>query len=243
MLAECPLAAGEMLVSLNRYDGGWEFAAPLDLSETTRIQIYTRIGNHRIQELLAFPHATIRELSWEDSPPVLLAVVHLPSKLWNDPEDQTFVCTHLARQLVDAEDSVEHGRLLVVGDFNINPFEAAMLSPAALNAESSRRVAEKRARVINGHSYRYFYNPMWNFFGDAGSGPGGTYFYGGGKKARVSWNIFDQQQIIFTPAPPNSRCVGETFGSNVRDALAARRSNRATALHLPNRRRGETECA
>ncbi len=79
-----------------------------------------------------------------------------------------------------------------------------MISPTALNAESSRLVAQRRARNINGHSYPFFYNPMWNFFGDATNGTGGTYFsggtyfYSGSKRVRVSWNIFDQ--VLVRPA-------------------------------------------
>ena len=192
MLAECPLSAGAMLISLNRETGGWEFAAPTNPLNDSRIQIYTRIGEQNIQEMLAFPYATVRELNRPDSPSILLSVVHLPSKLWEHSEDQMVVCTELSRQLRRVESFVGHQRMIVVGDFNVNPFEAAMLSPTSLNAEPSRLVAERRTRNINGYPYPFFYNPMWNFFGDATDGVGGTYFYNGSKRMRISWNIFDQ---------------------------------------------------
>ena len=192
MLAESRLAPDDLLASLNGDGASWEFAAPISPLDDTKIQLYTRLGQQHLQELFVFPHVTVRELSGPDFSSLLLGVVHLPSKLWENPEDQTVVCTELSRQLRAIEEIVGHRRLLVVGDFNVNPFEAAMLSPTALNAEASRRVAARGSRNINGHAYPFFYNPMWNFFGDATLGPGGTYFFSGSKRVRVSWNIFDQ---------------------------------------------------
>lgn len=192
MLAESPQSAGEMLASLNRNGGAWEFAAPIISMGRARIQIYTRVGRWHIRELVALPHSTIRELQLPNLPSILLAAVHLPSKLWLDSGDQTEICRQLSVQLQQAEATIGHRRLLAVGDFNVNPFEAGMIAPTALNAESSRRVAGKGTRTINEVSYPYFYNPMWNHLGDEMDGPGGTYFYSGTKPVRVSWNTFDQ---------------------------------------------------
>jgi hypothetical protein len=41
---------------------------------------------------------------------------------------------------------------------------------------------------------RFFYNPMWNHFGDSGPNPPGTYYY----EDWPYWNMFDQ--VLVRPA-------------------------------------------
>ena len=192
MLAESPLSARAMLVALNRNKGGWQFATPFNPLNPGKIQIYTRLPEQRLTEYVAFPHGTIRSLTGSNRAALLLAVVHLPSKLRTNPDSQFAECVELGRQLREAEDFAGHRRTLVVGDFNVNSFEPGMLAANALNCESSRVLAAKGERVVGGRAYRFFYNPMWNFFGDSGNGPGGTYFHRSSQMVRVSWNIFDQ---------------------------------------------------
>ena len=192
MLAECALTPRQILSSLREGGATWEFAAPINPTQTAKIQLYTRGANNEVREASSSLHCTIRELNPPDLPSVLLAIVHLPSKLHADADSQFAECVELGRQLRQAEEIARHRRLLVVGDFNVNPFEPGMLAANALNCESSRRLAAKGARKVGDVSYPFFYNPMWNFFGDAGAGPGGTYFYQSSRWTRVSWNIFDQ---------------------------------------------------
>ncbi len=198
MLAECPMTAEQLLTALNENGGGWQFAAPVAVAAKTVIQIYVRSSRDRIEERFAFPRSTIRQLNWPGLPSLLLGVVHLPSKLHSDANNQFAECAELAGQIRDAEELMGHSHTLVVGDFNVNPFEPGMLDAKALNGESSRRIAEKDSRVVDGRVYPFFYNPMWNFLGDANLrrdgtvGPGGTYFHRTSRRTRISWNIFDQ---------------------------------------------------
>ena len=198
MLAECALTPRQMLSSLREGGAKWEFAAPINPAQPTKIQVYARGTNREMREASSSLHCTIRELNPPDLPSFLLAIVHLPSKLHADADSQYAECVELSRQLRQAEEIARHRRLLVVGDFNVNPFEPGMLAANALNCESSRALAAKGARKVGDLSYPFFYNPMWNFFGDAGAGPGGTYFYASSRWTRVSWNIFDQ--VVVRPA-------------------------------------------
>ena len=93
MLAECPLSAGQMLVSLNRNGGGWKFAAPTNPLNDSRIQIYTRLGEQNIQEVLAFPYATVRELNRPNSLPILLSpdTLSLSSKNRSRPASNSII--------------------------------------------------------------------------------------------------------------------------------------------------------
>ena len=192
LLAECELAPKQILSALNRDTKNWQWAAPFLSLEPQKISIFTRFDTKQLAPRLDSPRWTIRELRWPGLPPIVVAGVHLPSK-WNvSDESQAFYCVELAGDIRAVEAQVGHGRTLVVGDFNMNPFEQGMLAANGLHGEASRRVAAGGSRKVEGHSYPFFYNPMWNFFGDAGRGPGGTYFWRNAQLVRLGWNIFDQ---------------------------------------------------
>ena len=188
MLAESPSPAGQMLRSLNRDGGGWQFP----FSAREKIQVYTRFERNLLEARLEEPRWTIRELLLPGLPAVIVAVVHLHDKRnWNDAS-QSAACYDLARDIANVEERVGHHRTLLVGDFNMNPFETGMIAANGLHAETTRRIAGKIGRVVDEKFYRYFYNPMWNLFGDATRGPAGTYYYRGSEMVRTPWNMFDQ---------------------------------------------------
>ncbi len=191
LLAESELSPAQILVALNRPAKIWQFAAPL-ISGREKIHIFTRLGKGNLAERLDAPRWTIRELARPALPAVTIVAVHLPSKLRSNPSSQAFECAELAADIRAIEAQVGHERTLVVGDFNMNPFEEGMLAANGLHGESSRRLAMARERVVEGKKYPFFYNPMWNFWGDAGRGPGGTYFHRSSDRVRLSWNLFDQ---------------------------------------------------
>ncbi len=125
-----------------------------------------------------------------DRDPVLLAAVHLPSKLHWTAESQAFECAELARQIDLAEQKAGHRQTVLVGDFNINPFEAGVAG--GLHSVMSRQVASRGTRTVQGREYPLFYNPMWCHFGDASSHTAGSYFYDAGEHVNHYWNMFDQ---------------------------------------------------
>jgi hypothetical protein len=86
-------------------------------------------------------------------------------------------------------------RTLLVGDFNMNPFEPGLVAAAGLNAVMSRQVAARTTRTVQGREYRFFYNPMWGCFGDGRSHTAGSYFYDSGEHVNYFWNVFDQVLI------------------------------------------------
>ena len=65
---------------------------------------------------------------------ILLSVVHLPSKLHRDGDDQSYECGELARQIAATEAQFGHRRTVVVGDFNMNPFERGLVGAGDLHA-------------------------------------------------------------------------------------------------------------
>ena len=73
-----------------------------------------------------------------------------------------------------------------------------MVGARGFHAIASRRIAAKGHRVVEGEAYPFFYNPMWRFFGDAGTGPPGTYYRRHSDYVEYFWHIFDQ--VLIRPA-------------------------------------------
>lgn len=79
---------------------------------------------------------------------------------------------------------------IVMGDFNINPFETSMVNADTLHALSSKSIARKINRTVYEKTYNMFYNPMWNMLGDENGN--GSYYYNSSQITNYYWNILDQ---------------------------------------------------
>ncbi len=127
---------------------------------------------------------------------IILFALHLPSKLRTDDSDRRFISRKVIAEINTIEDECGHKNSLVVGDFNMNPFEDGMVEVDAFNSVMSSDIANKRSRKVHTKEYTYFYNPMWGHFGDISNSPSGTYFYNSSDyKNKYHWNIFDQVLI------------------------------------------------
>src|SRR5215211_5035003 len=98
----------------------------------------------------------------------------------------------LAGVISETEDVIGHQRTVLVGDFNMNPFDLGMVGAQALNAVMTRDLARREGRTVAGRPYRYFYNPMWGCYGDRTPGPAGTYYYSAPGPRGYYWHLFDQ---------------------------------------------------
>lgn len=139
----------------------------------------------------------IRSVELPLHPSVLLVAAHLPSKLRYKPDDQLSAATVFAQLIDRAETQVGHQRTVVVGDFNMNPFESGMISAVGLHATMDRRIAMRSKRIVEGKAYRFFYNPMWTLLGDRSENSPGSYYYDSSTYVNYYWNIFDQ--ILLRP--------------------------------------------
>jgi len=84
---------------------------------------------------------------------------------------------NLAGAILEAERRVGHARTVLIGDLNMNPFEAGMIAADGLNAVMDKRIAAKGFRKVSGKRMQFFYNPMWSRLGDESIGPSGTFYY------------------------------------------------------------------
>jgi len=138
-------------------------------------------------------HVTIRRLMLRGSTALLLAAVHLQSKMdWSD-NDKIQGAFRLKGQILDAESKHPRAHTILVGDLNMNPFEPGVVGSEGLHAVMTARIAGTDGRIVDGEYRQFFYNPMWRFFGERPEGPPGTHYYSAsGKPIAYYWNIFDQ---------------------------------------------------
>ena len=126
--------------------------------------------------------------------------------------------------------------LSLFGDFNMNPFinGGHLVSRATMDQRSRWQgfSAPSRKREV----YPFFYNPMWNHFGDTNGRVPGTYYYANADHAVYFWNMFDQvlirPELIRRLADPGVRILTESGFTSFLSPLG--RPNPSVASdHLP----------
>lgn len=105
---------------------------------------------------------------------VLIFLVHLPDKLQYDEKSQMAFGAEIVRLIKHKERKLKGSFdcCLVVGDFNMNPFDGGMMLPFGFNApyaliRYSKKKADFSDREVATFRYPYFYNPMWSYLGIA----------------------------------------------------------------------------
>lgn len=138
---------------------------------------------------------TIKLIQPPTSSPFLLAAVHLPSKLFYKSADQLLNSRIIVDLIRTVESEIGLSETIVIGDFNMDPFEPGMAAAGAFHAVMDRSIALRKSRTINQQVFPFFYNPMWSRMGDANSGPAGTFRRSGSTFLEYFWRTFDQVLI------------------------------------------------
>lgn len=123
---------------------------------------------------------------------LILSITHMPSKRYSDEATNEEILREMLNNINKIRNSKHINNLVIVGDFNMNPFEAPMINATALQAISSKDIVTRRnQRIYKEKNREFLYNPMWNFLGDM-KHPIGSYYYGSPQNAAFYWNTFDQ---------------------------------------------------
>lgn len=127
----------------------------------------------------------------------LLVGIHLPSKLYGSGlHEQKTITADLMEKLREAEGEVEHKKVVIIGDFNANPFEEIMIDFNLFHSiPYSKIVSEKKERRSSGVTRQMFYNPMWNFLSEKEK-MNGSYYHVSSGAVCFYYNIFDQ--VLFS---------------------------------------------
>ena len=160
---------------------------PSDFCE--KVHIFGRFDPLLVKPVYDTGRMTVRHFALPRRESITVAAVHLPSKINLDEIDHSSLCGEVARDLSDQEDKVGHTRTILLGDFNMNPFDDGVARSRGLNAVMTKAIAKRGSRKVDGKERRFFYNPMWNHFGESGPNPPGTHYYEGSPHL---WNMYDQ---------------------------------------------------
>lgn len=126
----------------------------------------------------------------------LLVPIHFPSRIYASVTKQKDISVHF-KKYIEAIETKLGLQSLVVGDFNMNPFEPGMLHQEGFHALPTQLLDSE----ISYYSipYKTFYNPTWQKFGDYeiineefSIRPGGTFYYDNSSDLNYYWYIFDQ---------------------------------------------------
>lgn len=172
------------------------YIAPLNPSP--RLSFFFRYPAESIELVTDEGGIAIRRISPPIGIDILLVALHLPSKLYMTDDDQKFQAVRVSQLIQEAESKVGHTRTLVIGDLNMNPFEAGIVGADGLHAVMTQSIARKHSRKVQGKEKPFFYNPMWGRMGDSSVGAPGTYYYAGSSYVSYFWNTFDQ--VLLRPA-------------------------------------------
>ncbi|MDT8715454.1 endonuclease/exonuclease/phosphatase family protein [Clostridium sp. 19966] len=182
-----------------------------------RMHVLTKYNPEKVQLSNESNYYTIKMIPHDSLINHIVAFVHLPSNLYNHEDaDKFYELTDLRIAIEKSESDFNSHNSVIVGDFNINPFEKPMISAGGLHSILDREIAKKIKRQVLGKEYLMFYNPMWNLFGDIYRPPG-TYYYNNSSQINYYWHMFDQ--VIIRPQLidnfTNLNIVSEFNGMNL----------------------------
>jgi len=157
-----------------------------------RIKIFGRVES--IQHRIDTDNAIIRIVNDKD----ILCCVHLNSKIYSGHEGyREILIEQIIKDIRDIEKELNTENTIVVGDFNINPYDSSFIDARYFHGIPVYEESKKKSRIIAGKEYYMFYNPMWNLLGDSQQ-PYGTYYHSGNDTINAFWNMYDQ--VIIRPA-------------------------------------------
>ena len=155
-----------------------------------RFHCFTRFKSYGLTEIHKGFRTSIRTLHIQNTT-YLLGFVHGVDIRNYDAETRQSFAEELGDEIRFVKSEQKNNRLILVGDFNMNPFDRGMNLARGLNAMSSRDCVAAGQRKYLTKKYDFYYNPMWSHLGDNSSGPPGT-AYDTSNQGIYGWSMLDQ---------------------------------------------------
>jgi hypothetical protein len=190
-----PTKTGSDLSNLLRLDG------LVKRSTSERFGVFGRLNDGMILSPVTI--GTRLEL-WDWTPDSgvggRFALVHGLDRMNNDDGTRRVFFRRVADS-VKAAEAGSHRRSIVVGDFNAQPFESAIVSSDGLHAIGIRQESNQTSRAIRLTDEReeFFYNPMWRLYGHVPSEEAGmaTHYWQNRLAGELFWHMLDQ--VVLRP--------------------------------------------
>ena len=158
--------------------------------------VLSRLGDSLIGKAIHYKVGVYSLFTSPGSDPLLIATLHLPSKLQRTDGKQASDIREHMDALYEALDNLgtklKSSKQLLVGDFNLNPFDSELIDRDRLNTFptvelSATRLCQDPRSGKRDHKTLGRYNPSWALFGDLSSP--GTYYY---RDHGHEWHVYDQ---------------------------------------------------
>ena len=129
---------------------------------------------------------------------LIAGFLHFPSQLHtNNLELTGRMCEKVNHKIVRAESHYNIKDSLLMGDFNVNPFDLPMISFRSLGATNGQQCSLRGTISSYGDAKELFYNPMWTLYAKYKERPG-SYRYPATANHVLTWHFFDQ--VIIRPS-------------------------------------------
>ncbi len=188
ILNENEVSSSDTLLALQR-DVSTEFYIPSPASEE-KFHCFCKKSELDLSEVHTGFRTSVRKYKIGNQV-ALLALVHGIDLRNYDAETRQAYAQELVRELDFVREDKHIDKLILLGDFNMNPYDRGMNLAAGLNAMMTRSCAAKETRQHCGRKYDFYYNPMWSLLGDNTKGPAGT-IYDTSNQGPYGWSMFDQ---------------------------------------------------
>ncbi len=124
----------------------------------------------------------------------ILGFVHFPSKFHHSLDELRRASETLCDQIIFEEKMHSIADSIIIGDFNVDPFEMPMVSFSGMGATNGLACSNREEVTRGGEKTRLFYNPMWTLYSLYKDRPG-THRYSRLGEDVVSWHFLDQVVI------------------------------------------------
>lgn len=189
-LAEVGMTPQAILMALNEMDNLYYFHRD-DIC--TKILMFSKFLNANIKPVTSDNRYMVKSINIPTYPKFNLMALHYQSKQNWDANNQAAHASEWRQIITEFEQKTRSTNSILIGDFNMNPFDAGMVQTTGLHSVMTKSVAEKGNRKVDNKIYPFFYNPMWSFFGDYGKGDvNGTFYLTKSQPINYFWNILDQ---------------------------------------------------
>ncbi len=125
---------------------------------------------------------------------LIVGFVHFPSKLHHTLNQLRRISELFRNQILVEEELHSISDTVVIGDFNVDPFEMPMVSFTGMAATNGIACSQRESVVCDGEENRLFYNPMWTLYSSHRERPGSHKYIRTGEDV-VSWHFLDQVLI------------------------------------------------
>jgi exonuclease III len=194
VLNEDKVAKGETLLALKQNVSADFYNPILSFpSSESRFHCFCRKPSLDMSEIYGGSRTSTRRLRI-GSHSVLLVLVHGIDIRNHDAERRQEFAQELASEISFIKEQEKTNKVIILGDFNMNPYDRGMNLAAGLNAMMTKSCVKRGYRTQRRKKYEFYYNPMWSLFGDNMAGPSGT-FYNTNNQGPYGWSMIDQVLI------------------------------------------------